>query len=279
LGVELSPGTILDTVRTAACGLDGFRSAVQEQLRNADVVHFDETGARVEGKLHWVHSASTLSLTDYLVHAKRGTPAMDEGAVLRDFTGVAVHDGWKPYRTYDVTHGLCNAHHLRELTAAGVVWDQGWANEMIELLIATKARVEEAIELGAAGLDASVGHGIRCRYGRLIVQGRNVNPKRPGRKQSKTYNLIERLDFQRDDVLRFATDFRVPFDNNQAERDIRMVKLQQKISGCWRTFEGAQRYLKVRSYISTARKQGENALDVLCRLIDGDPWLPEATPT
>ena len=138
---------------------------------------------------------------------------------------------------------------------------------------------EAAVKAGKAELDAKTLHGIRCRYGRLIAQGYAVNPRRPRKKQTKTFNLLKRLDEQRADVLRFATDFRVPFDNNQAERDIRMVKLQQKISGCWRTFKGAAAYLRVRSYISTARKQGQNPLDVLVRLIEGNAWMPTAQPT
>jgi len=280
LGVDLSAGTIFESVQDAAADLDDFLQVLRKAIRNQEVVHFDETGARVAGKLHWVHSASTFWLTYYFVHAKRGKVAMDEGEILTAFDGVAVHDGWKPYRRYDnIAHGLCNAHHLRELNAAGVVWDQEWANKMIALLVEIKAMVQTATEAGKTELDATTLHGIRCRYGRLISQGHKVNPRRSRRKQTKTFNLLKRLDEQREDVLRFATDFRVPFDNNQAERDIRMVKLQQKISGCWRTFKGATSYLCVRSYISTARKQGQNPLDVLVQLFEGDVWMPAASPT
>ena len=280
LGVDLSAGTIFGSVQDAAADLDGFLEVLREAIRNQDVVHFDETGARVAGKLHWVHSASTDWLTYYFVHAKRGKAAMDEGEILAAFDGIAVHDGWKPYRRYrNVEHGLCNAHHLRELTAAGEVWNQTWANKMIGLLVETKAMIETAVEAGQTELDAKTLHGIRCRYGRLIAEGHKANPRRARKKQTKTFNLLKRLDEQRADVLRFATDFRVPFDNNQAERDIRMVKLQQKISGCWRTCSGAANYLRVRSYISTARKQGQNALEVLVRLLEGDVWMPTAQPT
>lgn len=279
LGVDLSAGTIFQSVQDAAADLDDFLEVLREAIRNQEVVHFDETGARVAGKLHWVHSASTFWLTYYFVHAKRGKVAMDEGEILTAFGGIAIHDGWKPYRRYDdIEHGLCNAHHLRELNAAGVVWDQEWANKMIGLLVEIKNSVEAAIESGKAELDAKTLHGFHCRYGKLIAEGKKVNPQRARRKQSKTFNLLKRLDEQREDVLRFATDFRVPFDNNQAERDIRMVKLQQKISGCWRTFKGAAAYLRVRSYISTARKQGKNPLDVLVRLFEGDVWMPTALP-
>lgn len=278
LGVDLSAGTIFDSVQDAAADLDEFLEVLRQALISQEVVHFDETGARVAGRLHWVHSASTFWLTYYFVHAKRGKLAMDEGEILAAFNGVGVHDGWKPYRHYDIEHGLCNAHHLRELNAAAVVWDQIWADKMITLLIDIKAMVEAAVGAGQTELDGKTLHSIRCRYGQLIAQGHSVNAPRLQRKQSKTFNLLKRLDEQRADVLRFATDFRVPFDNNQAERDIRMVKLQQKISGCWRTFKGASSYLRVRSYISTARKQGQNPLDVLVQLFEGNAWMPTASP-
>ncbi|MGH7881394.1 MAG: IS66 family transposase [Candidatus Dormibacteraceae bacterium] len=213
------------------------------------------------------------------MHAKRGTAAMDSAGILNGFEGVAIHDGWKPYKSYEVIHGLCNAHHLRELKAAGEQPEQIWARELSELLLETKARVEAAIEAKADKLPQSVLQEIVERYQLLIAEGYMLNPKWPGRKQSTKYNLLQRLDSYRQDVLRFAFDFRVPFDNNQAERDIRMVRLQQKISGCWRTIEGAQAYLSVRSYISTARKQGLNALQVLERLFQADPWLPLPQPT
>jgi transposase len=283
-GLSISVGSVTNMMREAALGLDDFAVAVREALRNERVVHFDETGARVNGKLFWVHSASTDQLTAYLVHVNRGSKAMDgmgllalhddSGNIVWSFEGIAMHDGWRSYRSYDVIHALCNAHHIRELRAAGVVWSQSWALDTIELLTSAKKAVEHAKQLGLEGLDASTYHGIVSRYGRLVRQGFEVNPRRPRRKQSKTYNLLVRLDEHRHDVLRFASDFDAPFDNNQAERDIRMVKLQQKISGCWRTTEGAEHFLRVREYLSTTKKQGQQALDVLVALFEGRCWMP-----
>jgi transposase len=286
-GLRISVGSVLNMVKDAGVGLDGFAVAVRESLRNEALVHFDETGARVAGKLFWVHSASTEFLTAYIVHTNRGGKAMDDmgllalhdndGNTIWSFDGIAMHDGWRSYRSYDVVHALCNAHHIRELRAVGEVWDQQWAPEMIELLRSAKRSVEDAKQAGFEGLDAGTYHGILSRYGKLVSQGFVVNPKRARRKQSKAYNLLIRLNEHRDDVLRFASDFDAPFDNNQAERDIRMVKLQQKISGCWRTTNGAEHFLRVREYLSTARKQGQQAFDVLVALFEGHPWMPGIT--
>jgi transposase len=206
---------------------------------------------------------------------------MDAMGVIEKMSGVAVHDGWKPYRSYDVIHALCNAHHLRELEGVGVVWDQGWANDMIGLLVEAKGAVEKATAAGADALDASTLHSIRIRYGKLVARGWAANPvpdvaKRSGVNKTAA-NLLTRLDGQRVDVLRFATDFAVPFDNNQAERDVRMVKLQQKISGSWRTLAGARAYCALRSYISTMRKHDVDILDGLRRLFEGNVWLPGGT--
>ena len=225
-GLTISVGSVVNILEDAAVGLNGFAIAVREALRSERLVHFDETGARVAGKLFWVHSASTEALTAYLVHTNRGGKAMDDmgllalndedGNVIWSFDGIAMHDGWRCYRAYDVIHALCNAHHIRELRAAGEVWDQQWANEMIELLRSAKRRVEDAKQSGFDGLDAATYHGILSRYGKLVAQGFEVIPKRARRKQSKTHNLLVRLHDHRDDVLRFTSNFDAPFDNNQA---------------------------------------------------------------
>jgi hypothetical protein len=194
---------------------------------------------------------------------------------------VAIHDGWKPYRHYDVDHGLCNAHHLRELLAVGIGWDEGWANDLADLLREAKHMVEEARASGADQLDAATLHSIRVRYGQLVAKGFMANPapevgKRSGY-EKKAFNLLTRLDRYRADVLRFTVDFAVPFDNNQAERDIRMVKLQQKISGSWRTLAGAKNFCAIRSYVSTMRKHDADILGGLRQLFDGQVWLPAGT--
>lgn len=203
---------------------------------------------------------------------------MDAMGVIEKMTGIAVHDGWKPYRSYDVVHALCNAHHLRELEGIGVVWDQGWANEMICLLVEAKEAVDAAKAKGRDSLDASELHSIRVRYGKLIAKGWAANPAPEAGKRygvnKKAANLLVRLDGQRADVLRFATDFAAPFDNNQAERDVRMVKLQQKISGSWRTLAGARAYCTIRSYISTMKRHDADILDGLRSMFEGHAWLP-----
>ena len=281
LSAPVSVGALAQMVTEAAEATTSFTDATRLLLQEAEVVHFDETGGRAAGRLHWVHSASTSLLTLIDCHQKRGRAAMDDLGVIGAMTGVAIHDGWRPYRHYDVDHALCNAHHLRELNAVGIGWDQGWANDLASLLVEAKRNVEAATARGADHLDPAVLHSIRVRYGRLVAKGFAANPAPEAGKRSgyekKAFNLLVRLDGQRADVLRFTVNFRVPFDNNQAERDIRMVKLQQKISGSWRTLEGARNFCAIRSYVSTLRKQDHDVLTGLRRLFDGQAWLPAPT--
>jgi transposase len=282
LGASVATGTLAAVVAEGAAGLAGFVQVVAAQLAAAPVAHFDETGARVAGRLHWVHSASTGSLSLFAVHAKRGKQAMDAAGVLPEFTGIAVHDGWSPYWRYEqVTHALCGAHLLRELDAITDEPRQGWAAGMAELLVDVKLVADRARAAGCGRVDDDARARLHARYQRLLADGQAANPPpraaRRGRgrlRRSPAANLLARLDRHRNEVLRSLDDTRVPFDNNQAERDLRMVKLQQKISGCWRTLDGAQAFLTVRSYIATARKQDRNPLDALRRLFDGHPWLP-----
>jgi transposase len=282
LGAPLATGTLAAVVAEGAAGLAGFVEVVRDRLAVAPVAHFDETGARVAGRLQWVHSASTASLSLFTVHPKRGRVAMDAAGVLPGFGGVAVHDGWSPYWRYqDIRHALCGAHLLRELEAISDEPGQGWAAGMAELLVDVKLVADRARAAGSARVDDAARARLRVRYRRLLADGQAANPpphptgRCRGRvRRSPAANLLVRLDRHRDEVLRSLDDTRIPFDNNQAERDLRMVKLQQKISGCWRTLAGAQAFLTVRSYIATARKHGVNPLDALRRLFDGHPWLP-----
>jgi transposase len=280
VGAEVASGTVAAILAECADGLDGFIDAVRVQLAAAPVAHFDETGARVAGRLHWLHSACTDRLSLFSVHPKRGKEAMDQAGVLPGFQGVAVHDGWSSYARYQqATHARCNAHHLRELAGAATLPGQrAWATGMAALLIEAKWAVERAVAAGADQLDSRRLDHYRARYQAIIEEGWRANPAaRAGRpRRSKAANLLARLDDHREEVLRFATDFRVPFDNNQAERDIRMAKLQQKISGGWRTLAGAQRFCRLRSYVATARKQQVGVLPALRRVFEGDPWLPAA---
>jgi transposase len=278
LGAGVATGTLASMVAEGAAGLAGFAEVVRQGLAAASVAHFDETGARVAGRLHWVHSASTSLLTLLTVHAKRGQHAMAAAGVLPGFAGVAVHDGWAPYwRFAHATHALCGAHLLRELDAIADEPGQGWAAGMAELLVDVKLVADRARAASCGRVDDDARVRLHGRYRRLLSDGQAANPPpraaRPVRRSPAT-NLLTRLDRHRDEVLRSLDDTRVPFDNNQAERDLRMVKLQQKISGCWRTLAGAEAFLILRSYLSTARKHGMNPLTALRQLFEGHPWLP-----
>ena len=280
----VSVATLQAFVAQGAAGLEGFLEEIRFQLQGAEVAHFDETGGRIDGRLSWIHSASTDTLTLLTAHRKRGVEAMDEAGVLPVFSGVAVHDGWAPYRNFeDALHALCGAHHLRELHGAEE-HGQAWALGMSCLLLDTKDAVDQAKTDGHERLSAKALARLHASYHELIALGFEENPglasehegRRP--KRTKSQNLLLRLDQREPEVLRFAHDFRVPFDNNLSERDLRMIKLQQKISGCWRTIEGAERFLAIRSYLSTARKQGQRPIDVLAALAAGQPWLPAGPP-
>jgi transposase/uncharacterized coiled-coil protein SlyX len=284
LGAPVSTGTLAAVLAEGAARLEEFGQVVREQLAGAAVLHVDETGARVAGRLHWVHSASTKLLSLFTVHPRRGRVAMDAAGVLPGFAGVAVHDGWSPYWRYgQAAHALCGAHLLRELDAIGDEPGQGWAAGMAELLADAKTQADRARAAGAEQVDDGLRGRLWARYQRLLADGQAANPPprpRPGQRRrgrlhrSPAANLLGRLDRHRVEVLRFLDDLRVPFDNNQAERDLRMVKLQQKISGCWRTLDGARAFLTVRSYVSTARKHEVNPLHALRQLFQGSPWLP-----
>lgn len=244
---------------------------------------FDESGARVGGKLHWLHVAGTALLTHYGVHKKRGQDGMNASGILPHFGGVAVHDGWASYFQYGCRHALCNAHHLRELTA---VYEadppqQGWAREMQTLLRDGKQAVETAPQQGQVCLCADVLSALTARYETLVQQGYAANPppapqphKKGKPKQSKARNLLDRLHTYEEATLRFLHDFAVPLDNNQAERDVRMRKVQQKISGGFRTLAGAEAFCRGRSYISTLRKQGRQVLPALKHVFEGNVPSP-----
>lgn len=283
-GARISTATVKAWVDQAADGLADFTSQLQRLLRAAPVVHFDETGGRMEGVLGWIHCASTGRFTLYSAHAKRGCGGIDAAGVLSSFQGVAMHDGWAPYRSYiKASHALCGAHHLRELLAAEEAGEM-WASGMTALLLDAKHAVAEARVAGSERLAKDILSELHDSYREVIASGYEENPvlriQCAGRqpKRTKAQNLLLRLDEREAQALRFAHDFRVPFDNNLCERDLRMVKLQQKISGCWRTRDGARRFLTVRSYTSTARKHGHRPLAVLAGLLAGDPWLPAPGP-
>jgi len=274
-------GTLYLIVERCFEGLKETEEAVKEGLRRARVSHFDETGLRVAGKGMWVHVASTDELTHYAIHEKRGVEATKEIGILPFFKGVAMHDGLSSYRQYEqCTHALCNAHHLRELRFVEEEHKQEWAGRMKALLLEIEEAVREKAASGGTRLEPERVEEFEMRYQRLLEVGLKANPpplrtgKRGRPKQSKGKNLVDRLNKHRSEVLRFMHDFEVPFDNNRAERDIRMVKVRQKISGCFRTRRGARIFCRIRGYISTVRKQGENVLAALESVFMGDPFVP-----
>ena len=290
LGAPISTGTLAAFVARGAEDLQPFLDQIHAEIIAAPVAHFDETGARAEGQLRWLFCASTEQATFYSLHDKRGFDGLDHAGVLPHFAGVAVHDGFKPYRNYThVQHALCNIHHLRELL--GVIEQapedpqQAWAVRMDRLLRDLHRAVQDARACGEDWLEPSELAGYRAAYEQIITLGHHTNPagttptgKRGVIRQTPAHNLLARLDRDREHILRFAHDFRVPFDNNLAERDIRMIKLQQKISGCWRTITGAERFLALRAYLSTATKQHQPIAQALTALAARDPWLPAASP-
>jgi transposase len=281
-GASLSLGTLLRWVEQSAVTLAPVEARLKEALQRAPVLHVDETGVRRGGRLAWAHVASTSRLTHYAVQAKRGAEATDAVGILPHFTGVSVHDGWKPYWRYTTCrHALCNIHHLRELTFLEEQYQQDWATELKTLLREMKATVEQARASGLRCLPTAVRAALVTRYRALLAAGHAANPppaRRPrqrGRvKQSPARTLLERLWLGQDEVLAFLDDFRVPFDNNQAERDVRMLKVQQKVSGCFRSDRGADAFACLRGYLSTLRKQGVALLAALETVVAGQPFYP-----
>lgn len=285
-GMRLGRGTLVGWLQQAATALEPVEGALKTALQHAPVLHCDETGVRRAGKLAWVHVTSTARLTHYAIHVKRGTEAMDAVGILPSYTGVSVHDGWVSYRAYQqCRHALCNIHHLRELTFLEEQYHQGWAKELKDLLREMKATTEQARAQGAARLDRALRDGLVTRYQALLATGLAANPppedsaeagpRRPGRrKQTPARNLLERLWLGQEQVLAFLDDLAIPFDNNQAERDLRPLKMQQKVSGCFRSDPGAEVFARLRTYLATLRKQGQPLLAALQTVFAGQPLYP-----
>jgi transposase len=279
LGSAPSEGTLDTMLHTAATTLEPVVEQIGAGVRAAAVAHFDETGCYVEDKRYWLHVAATPHLTYYRVHRARGHAGSTAAGVLPGFRGIAVHDSYAPYWQYECSHALCNAHILRELAGISERGGQAWATQMAELLRAMLATTEQA---AATGVPAEEIAGYEVRYRALVVAGLAANPvvargpeQKAGRvKQSVATNLLLRLRDHEAEVLRFLHERQVPFDNNQAERDIRMMKVQQKIAGRFRTQTGAATFCTIRSYISTLRKQGLHVFTALQQTFQGQPLIP-----
>lgn len=278
-GIQVSAGSLVPFVQQCHQQLAEVETQLKAALVQAPVIHQDETGVRVHAHTHWVHVCSTERLTHYGAHAKRGREALEAIGILSHFAGTSVHDGLVSYQAYDCRHAYCNVHHLRELTFSEETLHQSWAGTLKDLLLEMKAAVAHAKGAGLHELDVLALARFHRRYDSLLAQGYLANPPPPkpqrGRaKQSPARNLLDRLSTHKWEVLAFLHDFSVPFDNNQAERDLRMIKVQQKVSGSFRTDPGVARFCRIRSYLSTLRKQGLDVLSALQQTLLGHPLLP-----
>ncbi len=278
IGIPISAGSIYNFNKNAYERLEIFEAIVKSKLIESGLCHADETGINIDGKRRWLHCVSNNLWTYYLPHEKRGIEAMEAMGVLPWFKGILCHDHWKPYFKIDCQHALCNAHHLRELERAWEQDKQEWARDLRDLLLQINKAVDDA------GGQLSVADSMRYRqqYRDLLGKAEKECPppdesqrkgKRGRLKRSKSRNLLERLrDFENETLL-FMDDEKVPFSNNLGENDIRMTKVQQKISGCFRSMKGAAMFCRIRSYLSTCRKNGVRASEALRLLFEGK--LPE----
>ena len=287
-GQPISGGLIYTCNAHAYTKLDESEQEIKAALSSSAVVHFDETGLYENGRRIWLHSASNAFYTYYHADEKRGKEAMDRAGILPGFKGIAVHDHFESYKRYErCDHVFCNAHHARELVSAYEQDHKDWAKEMKDLLYEIKEAVDKARQAGDSQLDARQLALFRDRYRAIIERARATYPDPPpkekgqrGRqKQDKSKNLLDRLDRYEPETLRFMYDFRVPFDNNLAERDLRMIKVKQKISGTFRSKEGTAFFCRIRGVISTWKKQGQNILESLTQCFQPSPLsVPIANP-
>ena len=285
-GQHVSQDTILNAIRTVGQELTPFSAAIEELILLEPVVGADETGLRVNNKLHWLHILCTADFTWYGVHQKRGREALDSFGILPEYEGRLVHDCWQTYLELNCMHALCNAHILRELVFIHEQCNQEWAKSLFELLLEMNNERNEH-KLVASCFPKERMLQWHQQYKAILVLGRDMNPqilppadapkKRGRKKQTKAQNLLDRLEQHEDWVLAFLHDFEVPFTNNQSEQDARMMKVKQKVSGCFRTFEGAETFATIRSYIKTLRKQGQQIFQGLKSAIQGNPFIPQAT--
>jgi transposase len=279
MGIKICSATIIKAEKECFGNLEKFENVIRDKLKASPVVHCDETGMRVEGIRHWLHVVSDNKYTFYLVHSKRGSEAMDFMGILPQYKGIAVHDGFKSYNKYECDHALCNAHLQRELTGIEENYKQQWAKEMNELLTEMKKYTDDCKEqIQEYDLEQIIT--LEKRFDDIVGRGveenpTSLNPEKKGKRgispKTKARNLLDRFIEYKEKILRFLKDLRVPFENNQAERDLRMMKLQQKISGTFRTTRGAEAFCRIRAYISTIRKNDLNVLEGIRAALQGIP--------
>jgi hypothetical protein len=281
LGTSFSQASLQAALRYASGQVEQALETIKTGLINSQVIHNDETGFRIAGKRLWLHVAATALLTYYQPHEKRGKEATDAIGILPQFHGISVHDSWASYLQYGCLHALCNAHYLRELTFIHEQYQQKWAKEIKDLLKEIKAQADLARAQGMAVLPLAMRQEYEERYLLLVEQGMAANPPPERKKGTRgplrgddVRNLLHRLQNYQALILRFLHQLIVPFDNNLAEQDLRMMKVQQKISGCFRTPEGATIFCRLRSYLSTMHKQGVHLLTALHHVFLGSPHLP-----
>jgi transposase len=279
-GCEPSPGALAAAAKKTAGLLAPALAAITRHLIAAEVVHFDETGFRTAGKLAWVHSASAGKSALFTVHAKRGKDGMKAAGILPFFAGIAAHDAWAPYDTFEniAGHALCGAHVLRELVAVtetGTDLDKTWAQQAIDALLALNEAAGAARAAGQPAIDPEARTKHEDWYRQAAETGIALNAGRSGKLQQKRHALATRMKDREADYLRFARDLRVPFSNNAAEQSIRMCKLRIKISGCMRSMSGAEEFCAIRSYLATAARHGLGALEAITLAFQGNPWIPE----
>jgi len=282
-GNRISPATIEAARKSCYSNLEDFVQRVHDLIRGSSVAHADETGFRVKKKLHWLHVACTQTVTKYYVHEKRGAEAMDDAEIWVGFNGRLIHDCWRTYFGYDCDHGLCNAHVIRELRYVHEQLGQDWAKKMIDLLYEMKKEADKRYQSGKWFSEGEMKSYAR-RFGIFLTKGENQNPfkppsikKRGPPKRTKAQNLLHRMRKYGNDFLAFLNDPNIPFTNNLAEQDVRMMKVQQKISGCFRTLTGAKVFARIRSYLSTLRKNEQDILAGIRSAIAGRAFLPQMT--
>ncbi|MGH9394154.1 MAG: IS66 family transposase [Terriglobales bacterium] len=275
-GAGVSTGWVSSVIGSAADELVDVEALIRTLITLAHVLHVDETSTSIAGNTWWLHVACTKDLTAYHLDPSRGRKAVTGFGILPGFTGIVVHDALSVYDDYpQATHALCGAHIARELTAAAQAHpEQPWPQAALDALFGLNQAAHTARERGRKTIPHAEARPLLRAWRNAVLVGLAAHPRAPGRKQSKTRNLLQRLRDRDEQVLRFAHDLSVPFTNNQAERDLRPAKTQLKISGCHRSETGARAWLRVRSYISTARKNNINVLQALRDAITGNPWKP-----